>query len=52
MRLHIIVLLALFLGANECNCKKINYPRLLLPVFDNFAVNFTLEVIEKGCFTW
>lgn len=27
-------------------------PRILLPVFENLSVNFTLQVIEGGCFTW
>ncbi|XP_053685472.1 nuclear pore membrane glycoprotein 210 [Sabethes cyaneus] len=31
---------------------KLNYPRVLLPVFDHISVNFTLEVVEKGCFKW
>lgn len=31
---------------------KLNYPRVLLPIFDHTSVNFTLEVIEKGCFKW
>lgn len=51
-RLVLFVFTALYISANVCDSKKINYPRLLLPVFDDFSVNFTLEVIEKGCFTW
>ncbi|XP_055917855.1 nuclear pore membrane glycoprotein 210 [Eupeodes corollae] len=31
---------------------KLNYPRVLLPIFDKISINFTLEVIEKGCFKW
>ncbi|XP_054736969.1 nuclear pore membrane glycoprotein 210 [Anastrepha obliqua] len=31
---------------------KLNYPRVLLPIFSKISVNFTLEVIEKGCFKW
>ncbi|XP_053675808.1 nuclear pore membrane glycoprotein 210 [Anopheles nili] len=31
---------------------KLNYPRVLLPIFDHISVNFTLEVVEKGCFKW
>ncbi|XP_020712667.1 nuclear pore membrane glycoprotein 210 isoform X1 [Ceratitis capitata] len=31
---------------------KLNYPRVLLPIFSKVSVNFTLEVIEKGCFKW
>lgn len=51
-RLVFFVLLTLYLSADIAESKKINYPRLLLPVFDEFSVNFTLEIIEKGCFTW
>lgn len=31
---------------------KLNYPRVLLPLFQTVATNFTLEVIEGGCFKW
>lgn len=31
---------------------KLNYPRVLLPIFDKLSINFTLEVIEGGCFKW
>lgn len=31
---------------------KLNYPRVLLPIFDKISINFTLEVIETGCFKW
>ncbi|EFN86735.1 Nuclear pore membrane glycoprotein 210 [Harpegnathos saltator] len=31
---------------------KLNVPRVLLPVFNNFAVNFTLEVTDDGCYKW
>ncbi|KAG4071558.1 hypothetical protein HA402_011712 [Bradysia odoriphaga] len=27
-------------------------PRILLPLFENVSVNYTLQVIEGGCFTW
>jgi nuclear pore complex protein Nup210 len=30
----------------------LNYPRVLLPIFEQISVNFTLEVVEKGCFKW
>lgn len=31
---------------------KLNFPRVLLPIFDKLPINFTLEVIEGGCFKW
>ena len=31
---------------------RLNVPRVLLPVFNNFAVNFTLEVTDGGCYKW
>ena len=34
------------------NSMKLNYPRVLLPIFEQISVNFTLEVVEKGCFKW
>lgn len=29
---------------------KFNHPRILLPIFDNVRINYSLEVVEKGCF--
>lgn len=29
---------------------KFNRPRILLPIFDEVQVNFTLEVKDDGCF--
>ncbi|XP_043283019.1 nuclear pore membrane glycoprotein 210 [Venturia canescens] len=31
---------------------RLNVPRVLLPVFNDFPVNFTLEVTEGGCYQW
>uniref|UniRef100_A0A1B0DJU9 Nuclear pore membrane glycoprotein 210 n=1 Tax=Phlebotomus papatasi TaxID=29031 RepID=A0A1B0DJU9_PHLPP len=31
---------------------KFNYPRILLPIFDRISVNFTVEIIDRGCFSW
>ncbi|XP_017888230.1 nuclear pore membrane glycoprotein 210 [Ceratina calcarata] len=31
---------------------KLNVPRVLLPVFNDFAVNFTLEVTDGACYHW
>lgn len=29
---------------------KFNRPRILLPIFDEVRINFTLEVKDEGCF--
>lgn len=29
---------------------KFNTPRILLPVFDDVRVNYTLSILEAGCF--
>ncbi|VVC36046.1 Invasin/intimin cell-adhesion fragments,Bacterial Ig-like, group 2 [Cinara cedri] len=31
---------------------KLNVPRVLLPVFDTFTVNFNIEVTDDGCYKW
>lgn len=35
-----------------CTGLKFNKPRILLPLFNEVRVNYTLEVLEKGCFTF
>lgn len=37
---------------NLVNCSKLNVPRVLLPVFNDFYINFTLEATEGGCYKW
>lgn len=34
------------------SCSKLNVPRVLLPIFNDFATNFTLEATEGGCYKW
>lgn len=46
------LLLAVLALAGIGTATKLNYPRVLLPIFDHISVNFTLEVVEKGCFKW
>lgn len=36
----------------QASAVKLNYPRVLLPIFDKLSINFTLEVVEGGCFKW
>ncbi|CAG9865544.1 unnamed protein product [Phyllotreta striolata] len=33
-------------------CSKLNVPRILLPIFNDFATNFILEATEGGCYKW
>lgn len=46
------VIWCLFIIAQQSVAVKLNYPRVLLPIFDKLSINFTLEVIEGGCFKW
>lgn len=48
-----IQVLLFLVFVNIINCAKFSPgPRILMPVFENLSVNFTLQVIEGGCFTW
>uniref|UniRef100_A0A182PCE7 BIG2 domain-containing protein n=1 Tax=Anopheles epiroticus TaxID=199890 RepID=A0A182PCE7_9DIPT len=48
-----LAMVILFMATTRlASATKLNYPRVLLPIFDNISVNFTLEVVEKGCFKW
>ncbi|XP_049299266.1 nuclear pore membrane glycoprotein 210 [Anopheles funestus] len=49
LTLAVVLLLA---ATRSVSATKLNYPRVLLPIFDHISVNFTLEVVEKGCFKW
>ncbi|XP_067631860.1 nuclear pore membrane glycoprotein 210 [Eurosta solidaginis] len=46
------VIFALSALVKAVDAIKFNYPRVLLPIFSTVSVNFTLEVIDKGCFKW
>lgn len=48
----LLIFCCLFAFAQQINGVKLNYPRVLLPIFDKLSINFTLEVIEGGCFKW
>ncbi|XP_057323186.1 nuclear pore membrane glycoprotein 210 [Microplitis mediator] len=37
---------------NIASASRLNVPRVLLPIFNDFPVNFTLEVTEGGCYQW
>lgn len=42
----------LLMCSSEINGSKLNVPRILLPIFNDFSVNFTLEATESGCYKW
>ncbi|KAI4492422.1 hypothetical protein M0804_002213 [Polistes exclamans] len=42
----------LLYGTKNVTTHRLNVPRVLLPVFNDFAVNFTLEVTDGGCYQW
>lgn len=48
----LVGLVATFHAATVSTTHRLNVPRVLLPVFNNFAVNFTLEVTDGGCYKW
>ncbi|XP_028041164.1 uncharacterized protein LOC114251176 [Bombyx mandarina] len=51
-RKHYFTVFILYLCLKTCDSAKINTPRVLLPWFEDFHVNFTFEIIEGGCYTW
>ncbi|XP_003400496.3 nuclear pore membrane glycoprotein 210 [Bombus terrestris] len=46
------VLFVLFCVTSDALVHRLNVPRVLLPVFNDFAVNFTLEVTDGACYKW
>ncbi|XP_058055409.1 nuclear pore membrane glycoprotein 210 [Anopheles bellator] len=52
LRLTLAAAVTILLATRSGDATKLNYPRVLLPIFDHISVNFTLEVVEKGCFKW
>ncbi|XP_018310239.1 nuclear pore membrane glycoprotein 210 [Mycetomoellerius zeteki] len=48
----LVDLVAAFYVTTVSTTHRLNVPRVLLPVFNNFAVNFTLEVTDGGCYKW
>ncbi|KAH8416192.1 hypothetical protein KR222_010408, partial [Zaprionus bogoriensis] len=37
---------------NAVEAANLNHPRVLLPIFQEKAINFTLEVVDGNCFKW
>nr|XP_050870070.1 nuclear pore membrane glycoprotein 210 [Vespula vulgaris] len=42
----------LLCATKDVTTHRLNVPRVLLPVFNDFAINFTLEVTDGGCYQW
>ncbi|XP_046623224.1 nuclear pore membrane glycoprotein 210 [Neodiprion virginianus] len=49
----LVILCAVITLLSICvNTQRLNVPRVLLPIFNDFPTNFTLEVTEGGCYKW
>ncbi|XP_068145657.1 nuclear pore membrane glycoprotein 210 [Drosophila tropicalis] len=48
----IYLLFLIFLTSKIVRAAKLNHPRVLLPIFHDKSVNFTLEVDESNCYKW
>lgn len=51
-RFRLLFICALTLLVFQADCSKLNVPRVLLPLFNDVATNFTLEVTDGGCYKW
>ncbi|XP_060536617.1 nuclear pore membrane glycoprotein 210 [Cylas formicarius] len=47
--LHVLFILSLVFAASA---SKLNVPRVLLPIFNDFSTQFVLEATEGGCYRW
>ena len=53
LKIIVFTLAAVFTWSGKFTlASRLNVPRVLLPVFTDFPVNFTLEVTEGGCYQW
>ncbi|RZF35031.1 hypothetical protein LSTR_LSTR009623 [Laodelphax striatellus] len=48
--LYCLFFITLF--SNSVLASKLNVPRVLLPLFNDFSTNFTLDVSDDGCYKW
>lgn len=46
------IFIFLLCATKDVTTHRLNVPRVLLPVFNDFAINFTLEVTDGGCYQW
>lgn len=52
-RLYLFVVFFVFYELkNGVESANLNHPRVLLPIFQEKAINFTLEVVDGNCFKW
>lgn len=52
-RLYLFVVFFVFYELkNVVESANLNHPRVLLPIFQEKAINFTLEVVDGNCFKW
>ncbi|XP_012277520.1 nuclear pore membrane glycoprotein 210 [Orussus abietinus] len=47
-----VLCIAVINKENIISGHRLNVPRVLLPIFNDFPINFTLEVTEEGCYQW
>ncbi|EDW01493.1 nuclear pore membrane glycoprotein 210 [Drosophila grimshawi] len=52
MRSELYLFLLIFASQNVAESAKLNHPRVLLPIFQDKSINFTLEVVDPNCYKW
>ncbi|XP_002059350.3 nuclear pore membrane glycoprotein 210 isoform X2 [Drosophila virilis] len=52
MRSEFYLFLLIFVSKNVVESAKLNHPRVLLPIFQDKSINFTLEVVDPNCYKW
>lgn len=52
MKREFYLFLLIFVLKNVVESAKLNHPRVLLPIFQDRSINFTLEVVDPNCYKW
>ncbi|XP_060653588.1 nuclear pore membrane glycoprotein 210 [Drosophila nasuta] len=52
MKREFCLFLLILVFKNVVESAKLNHPRVLLPIFQDKSINFTLEVVEPNCYKW
>ncbi|EDV59867.1 uncharacterized protein Dere_GG23181 [Drosophila erecta] len=52
MRSILCMILLILARNHHTEADRLNHPRVLLPIFEEKAINFTLEVDEPNCYKW
>ncbi|XP_017061137.1 nuclear pore membrane glycoprotein 210 [Drosophila ficusphila] len=52
MKAVLCVALIIMVTNFAADAARLNHPRVLLPIFEEKAINFTLEVDEPNCYKW